>query len=73
VRDQHAVEPTAVVAAGIELLACGAGRLVGGAREPRLSVDMGRDIGTEACVDQKVALGMGHQDRRCGEGAFVAE
>src|SRR5690348_14362691 len=73
VRDQYAAQPAAVVAAGVELLAGGGGGLVGRAREPGLRVDVGRNAGTEARVDQEIALWVGHQDRRRGEGALVAE
>src|ERR1700728_2543117 len=73
VRDQHAAQPAAVVAASVELLAGGAGRLVGRARKPGLRVDVGRNVGTEARIDQEIALWMGNQDRRRGEGALIAE
>jgi hypothetical protein len=55
------------------LLASGAGRVKGSAREPGLSVDVGRDTGAEAGVDQKIALRVGNQDCGRSEGALVAE
>src|SRR6185436_1317959 len=73
VRDQHAAQPAAVVAAGVELLADGAGRLVGRAREPGLRLDVGRDAGPEARIDQEITPWVGNQDRRRGEGALIPE
>src|SRR6185437_1459006 len=62
VRDQHAAQPAAVVVAGVELLADSAGRLVGRAREPGLRLDVGRDAGPEARIDQEITPWVGNQD-----------
>jgi hypothetical protein len=38
-----------------------------------LRVDVGRNAGTEARIDQEIASRVGNQDRRRGEGALIAE
>jgi hypothetical protein len=70
---QHAKEPAAVVAAGVKLLAHRSGGMVRSALETGEGRDVCVDIGPEAGVDKKVAFGVLHQDRRCGEVPFVAE
>jgi len=70
---QHAEQPAAVVAAGVELFAHGLGCLVGSALYPRERRKVCRDTGAEARVDQKVALRVLHQDRRRGEVTLVAK
>src|ERR1700728_3619325 len=73
VRDQHAPQPAPVITASVELLAGRGGRLVGRARKPGLRVDVSPNAGTEARIDQEIALWVGNQDRRRGEGALVTE
>ena len=70
---QHAEQPAAVVAAGVELLAHGLGCPVGSALYPRERRKVCREMGAEARVDQQVALRVPHQDRRRGEVTLVAE
>ena len=62
-----------VVAAGVELLAYGLGRRMRRALYPREGRNMCFDIGTEASVDQNVAIRVLHQDRCGGEVTDVAE
>ena len=70
---QHAEQAAAIVATGLELLTGGLGCLIRGASEPGKARDVCRDVGTEARVDQEVALRMLHQDRGGGEVARVEE
>ncbi len=73
VGDQHAGQPAVVGAAGVELLADRLGSPAGSAEEPREHRNVRGNVGAEARVDEKVTLGVHHQDRHRSEVAFVAE
>jgi hypothetical protein len=73
VGQQHAPQPAAVVAAGVELLGDRPAHAVRRSHEPGKHRDVRGDAGAEAGVDQQIPGRVPDQHRGRGEVALVAE